>query len=238
MKRGFSWERFIKASQTPLSPFLYVYFRAFVEVSYPIAFRDAWVYVSLGLVAWWYVTMLPFVLILGPILIRAVASALPGLVAQEVRSWTLKAEIPRRNFSLAMIVPRLVMLLIGIAAILADPSGETNQGCRLASSWRRRFASMWLAGNEQVLAIPACGVPVGCALAGKLSIPLDVVVVVSKGFLCLVNPRVSVTKKARMIRATVAGRNETQNTPLNPTNGIRTKASKGPRTAPTWSSDL
>lgn len=127
MKRRFSWGNFIKASQITLIvsnaivAFLYVYFRAFVEGSYPVAFREAWVYVSLGLVAWWYVTMLPFVLLLGPPLIRAVSSAFPGLVSEEVRSSTMRGEVPRKSFSLAMMLPGLLMLLIGVAIVLADP---------------------------------------------------------------------------------------------------------------------
>jgi len=127
IKRKFSWENFIKTSQITLLisniivAFLYVYFRAFVDVSYPVAFREAWIYVSLGLVAWWYVTMLPFVLLLGPPLIRSVASAFPGLVSEEIRSSTLKGEVPKRSFSMAMVVPGSLMLLIGIAITLGDP---------------------------------------------------------------------------------------------------------------------
>mgnify|MGYP001086819079 CR=1 FL=1 len=127
MKRRFSWENFIKTSQVTLVvsnaivAFLYVYFRAFVEASYPAAFRDAWIQISLGLVAWWYVTMLPFVLLIGPPMIRAVVSAFPGLVSSNVRSSTLKSELPRRSFALSMIAPGLFMLLIGIAITIVDP---------------------------------------------------------------------------------------------------------------------
>jgi len=128
MRRRFSWENFIKASQTTLLisnaivAFLYVYFRSFVEFSYPAAFREAWVYVSPGLIAWWYVTMLLFVLLLGPPLIRAVASAFPGLVSGQIKSSTMKGEVPRRSFSQAMMIPGSLMLLIGIAMTLADPA--------------------------------------------------------------------------------------------------------------------
>ncbi len=128
MKRKFSWENFIKTSQVTLLvsnaivAFLYVYFRTFVEVSYPVAFRDAWIHVSLGLIAWWYVTMLPFVLLLGPPLIRATASAFPGVVSEDVKSSTMRSEVPRRSFSLAMILPGLLMLLIGSWVTLTDPS--------------------------------------------------------------------------------------------------------------------
>jgi len=126
MKRKFSWENFIKASQVTLLvanaivAFLYVYFRAFVDASYPLVFREAWIYVSLGLVAWWYVTMLPFVLLLGPPLIRAIVSAFPGLVSEQVKSST-KAAAPRRSFSMAMMMPGFAMFLIGMALVFAEP---------------------------------------------------------------------------------------------------------------------
>ncbi len=98
-----------------------MYFRAFVEVLYPATFRETWVHVSLGLIAWWYVTMLPFVLLLGPPLIRAVASAFPGLVSEEIKTSIMKGEVPRKSFSLAMILPGSLMLLIGIAITVVDP---------------------------------------------------------------------------------------------------------------------
>ena len=127
MKKRFSWENFIKTSQVTLLAsnamvaFLYVYFRAFVEASYPVAFRDAWIYISIGLVAWWYVTMLPFVLLLGPPLIRAVASAFPGLVSPEVRS-SIRVGASKRSLWMAMSLPGFLMLLIGVALVFIDPS--------------------------------------------------------------------------------------------------------------------
>jgi len=125
--KRFSWENYVKATQISLVvsnlivAFLYVYFRVFVEGSYPVIFQEAWVYVSLGLVAWWYVTMLPFVLLLGPPLIRAVASAFPGIVSEQMRSATVKGEALKKSFSLAMIVPGLVMLFVGVGIVFADP---------------------------------------------------------------------------------------------------------------------
>jgi hypothetical protein len=126
MKRRFGWASYVKASQITLIlansivAFLYVYYRVFVDASYPVAFRDAWVYVSLGLVAWWYVTMLPFVLVIGPILIRAVAPALTGLLPREL-SLKLKEQVPRRSLFLAMLMPSIVTLVIGITLLTANP---------------------------------------------------------------------------------------------------------------------
>ncbi len=127
MKRKFSWGNYIKASQVTLLvanaivAFLYVYFRVFVEGSYPIVFRQTWIYISLGLVAWWYVTMLPFVLLIGPPLIQAIVSAFPGLVPEQAKLLS-KTEASKKNFSLAMIVPGVLMLLIGIVITFTDPS--------------------------------------------------------------------------------------------------------------------
>lgn len=126
MKRRFGWSNYVKTSQITLIlanamvAFFYAYYRTFVDASYPVAFRDAWVYVSLGLVAWWYVTMLPFVVVIGPILIRAVAPALTGLLSQEL-SLKLKEQVPRRSLFLAMLMPSIVMLLIGATLVTAKP---------------------------------------------------------------------------------------------------------------------
>ena len=62
--------------------------------------------------------MLPFVLLVGPPLIRAISSAFPGLVSEDIKSSALRGEALRKSFSLAMIVPGLVMLLIGLAVTL------------------------------------------------------------------------------------------------------------------------
>jgi hypothetical protein len=127
MKRRFTWANYVRVSQVTLLlsntmvAFLYVYFRVFVDASYPVAFRDAWVYVSLGLVAWWYVTMLPFVLVLGPIVIRAVAPALSGFLLPGV-SLRLKEEIPRKSLFLAMILPCMVMFVIGATLVTVSPA--------------------------------------------------------------------------------------------------------------------
>ena len=127
MRRKFGWSNYVKTSQMTLIlanamvALPYVYYRTFVDASYPIAFRNAWVYVSLGLIAWWYVTMLPFVLMVGPVLIRAVAPALTGLLSQEL-SLKLREQVPRGNVLLAMFVPSVVMLVVGVFLATANPS--------------------------------------------------------------------------------------------------------------------
>jgi len=124
--KRFSWRNFIKATQVSLLvsnfivAFLYVYFRAFIEASLPVALRDVWIYVSLGLVAWWYVTMLPFVLLLGPPLIRAAYSAFPTFFSERLSSVPIQ-EVGGR-FSVAMLLPGIIMAFIGISIMLTDPN--------------------------------------------------------------------------------------------------------------------
>ncbi len=128
LRRKFSWARYFKVSQLTLLlanvivAFLYVFFRAFIEASYPQVFVDAWVAISLGLVAWWYVTMLPFVLLFGPPVIRAVASAFPGMISEEIKSSSVREEIPQRSIVVALMVPGLLMLLVGVGTAFADPA--------------------------------------------------------------------------------------------------------------------
>jgi len=46
---------------------------------------------------------------------------LSGIVSEEIKSSTMKGEISRKSFSLAMAIPSLLMLLIGLALTFADP---------------------------------------------------------------------------------------------------------------------
>lgn len=167
MRRRFSWENFIKTSQITLLisnaivAFLYVYFRAFVDGSYPAAFREAWVYLSLGLIAWWYVTMLPFVLLLGPPLIRAVASAFPGLVSEQIKSSTIRGEVPRRSFSVAMMIPGSLMLLIGIVVTFADPGKILELNLAPSALILAGMQVMFLGSGAVLVALSIIGLATG-----------------------------------------------------------------------------
>lgn len=129
MKKKFSWERFILTSQITLTAanlivaFLYVflfkvlYLGQSKYVSMPLGVQ---IFFSFGLTIWWYVTMLPFVLLVTPILIRAASSAFPSIVSDEIRENSLRREIPEKSFSLALLVPGVTMLLFGIASSYTD----------------------------------------------------------------------------------------------------------------------
>lgn len=119
--KRFSWSRFILASNLTLTVanlivgFLYVfayrwlYLSAYVDPNLTIL-----AFISVGLTIWWFVTMLPFVLLITPILIKVIAWAAPSIVSEDIRTHSLRKELPRTTFSLAMLVPGTVMLLIGL----------------------------------------------------------------------------------------------------------------------------
>lgn len=122
--RKFSWKRFILASQVTLTianmivAFLYVFlFKVLYlgQAKYVNMSLDIQVFFSLGLTIWWYVTMLPFVLLVTPVLIRAVVSAFPAIVSREIQENSFKKELPNKSFSLAMLTPGLIMLIFGLA---------------------------------------------------------------------------------------------------------------------------
>ncbi|MEM1674511.1 MAG: ECF transporter S component [Candidatus Bathyarchaeia archaeon] len=129
MKKKFTWGRFILAPNLTLIignlivAFLYVFlYKALYTQTLQMPV-DSLVMLSLGLTIFWFITMLPFALTITPILIRAVAMAFPGLVSEDVRIHSLKKEIPKTTFSLALTVPGILILLAGIV-IAYTPFGN------------------------------------------------------------------------------------------------------------------
>jgi len=127
LKKKFSWARFISASLITLTvanlivAFLYVFaFKVFYMQALALT-TNALIYLSIGLTIWWFVTMLPFILLLTPPIIRVVVAAFPSLVSNDLRTHALKMEFP--SFSLAMVTPGVILLLIGIATTFT-PFGE------------------------------------------------------------------------------------------------------------------
>ena len=123
LKRKFNWARFIAIANVTLVvanlivAFLYVFaFKVLYASapSYTALSADALIMLSIGLTIFWFVTMLPFVLLVTPPLIVAVSNAFPSMVAEDVRKSTLK-ELPRRLFALSMLIPGIVMIIIGLA---------------------------------------------------------------------------------------------------------------------------
>ncbi|MFH0896907.1 MAG: hypothetical protein V1850_02515 [Candidatus Bathyarchaeota archaeon] len=132
-RRKFTWGRFVLASNITLTlanlivAALYVTIFKLLYLADPkyIAFSsEALVVYIVGLTIWWFVTMLPFVLLVTPVLIRAVSLAFPSLVPKDVRTNSLKDELPKRTFSLALLIPGLIMVLIGLIITLTPMSGQ------------------------------------------------------------------------------------------------------------------
>jgi hypothetical protein len=126
LRKKFNWGRFILASNVTLTvanlivAFLYVFvFKTLYLGSLDMQVADL-TFLSIGLTIWWFVTMLPFVLLVTPPLIRAAATAFPSIVPKEVRIHSLKQELPKAAFSLSMLVPGLIMLLSGLVTTYTD----------------------------------------------------------------------------------------------------------------------
>jgi hypothetical protein len=122
-KKKFTWGRFVIASNVTLTLANFIVAALYVLVfkilylgqeSYVNLSPDALAFFIIGLTIWWFVTMLPFVLLVTPLLIRAAALAFPSIVPSDVRTNSLKEEVPKKTFSLALLVPGLIMLLIGL----------------------------------------------------------------------------------------------------------------------------
>jgi len=129
VKKKFTWRRFILASNVTLTianlivAFLYITVFKVLYLSQPTYVAMSWdaiVFLSIGLTIWWFVTMLPFVLLITPLLIRAVAAALPSVVPKDVRTHSLREEFPKTTFSLAMLIPGIIMVLMGIATTYTE----------------------------------------------------------------------------------------------------------------------
>jgi len=134
--KKFTWGRFIIASNVTLTlanvivAFLYVFAFKFLYASAPAytsLTTETLIWVSIGLTVWWFVTMLPFVLLVTPLLIRAAAVAMPYIVPESVRTHSLKNELPKVQFGLAMLVPGIVMVLLGLATTYTGLGGSLSQ---------------------------------------------------------------------------------------------------------------
>jgi len=134
--KKFTWGRFIIATNVTLTlanvivAFLYVFAFKFLYTNTPAytsLTAETLMWVSIGLTVWWFVTMLPFVLLVTPLLIRAAAIAMPYIVPETVRTHSLKNELPKAQFGLAMLVPGVIMVLLGLATTYTGLAGSLSQ---------------------------------------------------------------------------------------------------------------
>ncbi|MEM4483391.1 MAG: ECF transporter S component [Candidatus Methanomethylicia archaeon] len=118
--RKFSWERFILASNLTLiignviTAFLYVFVYKFLFAQALKMPFESLALLSLGLTLFWFITMLPFVLLITPPLIRTISITFPSMVPPEVRSISIKETLPKKSFGLSLLFSGLLSLFIGL----------------------------------------------------------------------------------------------------------------------------
>jgi len=120
LRKRFTWGRFIFASHLTLTLANLVVAALYILVYKTIYMgqlsglgRGSLTLLVAGLTLWWFITMLPFVLLVTPPLIRAAAASFPSVVPEDVRMHSLSRELPERGLALSMVVPGLVMVLLG-----------------------------------------------------------------------------------------------------------------------------
>jgi len=140
LKKKFSWGRFVLASNLTLTianlivAFLYVFLFRVLYLADPKQVKmspGALTYLSFGLAIWWFVTMLPFVLLVTPFLIQATVAAFPSIVSEDVKAHRLREELPKATFSLAMLVPGWIMIILGLATTYTPLADYTPLGAQL-----------------------------------------------------------------------------------------------------------
>ena len=123
VRKRFTWGRFVLASNVTLTianiivAFLYVFaFKWLYAGVLPDFTVEALVFLSIGLTIWFFVTELPFVLLVTPLLIQAAVAVAPSIVTEDLRDYSLRGELPKTTFSLAMLIPGVLMIIMGLAA--------------------------------------------------------------------------------------------------------------------------
>ncbi|MEM2167757.1 MAG: ECF transporter S component [Candidatus Bathyarchaeia archaeon] len=124
--RGFTWKKFIVATNVTLTSanlltaFLYIYVYRFLYLqALKIGFSEILI-LTFGLTVWWFVTMLPFVLTITPLLIRVVSMSMPSIVPEGVRSRSLNDDLPKTGFGLSLLIPGIILLMLGLITTFTD----------------------------------------------------------------------------------------------------------------------
>lgn len=114
--KKFTWPRFVLGCVVSLlagnlvTAILYVWF----------VMGQPYLGLVVGLTAWWYVTMLPFAILLTPVLVRAATSSVRNLVRQDLGQASL-AELKRPTF-LALGGSGLALLVGGLISLVYPAS--------------------------------------------------------------------------------------------------------------------
>ncbi len=122
LEKKFTWSRFITASIATLVfanlvvAVLYVgVFMNLFEGGMPALGASGMTVFIVGLTVWWFVTMLPFVVVLTPPLIRGVAKAFPSMMDNEKLDEIVSAEVSGRELALSMVSPGVIMIVLALS---------------------------------------------------------------------------------------------------------------------------
>jgi len=124
LHRKFSWTRFMAVSVVlliianficALGVLMYFLLFGIFSLTLPIEFYLGF---SIGLTLWWYITMLPFILLVTPILLRICAKVIPNLMPRDVLEASLKQEIPSKLFELVLVFSGISMIVVGLLTFL------------------------------------------------------------------------------------------------------------------------
>lgn len=128
LRKKFSWARFVTMTNVALIvanvivAFLYVfaYKLMYVQASaFTQLTPSSLVVLPVGLTIFWFVTMLPFVLLLVPPMIKAVASAFPHVVSEDIKENCSK-HFSGRLLGTSMLIPGIILIVIGLAVTFAS----------------------------------------------------------------------------------------------------------------------
>jgi uncharacterized membrane protein len=132
--KRFSWGRFIAATNITLTLANFVTAFLYLSLFKQLYLQGLTLFdltvLSLGLTLWWFVTMLPFVLLVTPVLIKAVVHSFPSIVPVEVKNSSLSQDLPSFTFALSLVIPGTILLILGLAMTFTPLGGfllSTNQ---------------------------------------------------------------------------------------------------------------
>ena len=120
----FTWTRFVTVGVITLiianfvcalGVLMYFILTGIFPVNLPYMFYLGFV---IGLTLWWYVTMLPFLLFLTPVLLKATAKAIPQFMPEHLIKVSLKREFPSKTLSGVLVFSGIGMAIIGLVMFL------------------------------------------------------------------------------------------------------------------------
>ena len=123
LKGRFTWARFLTVSVVVLlsanllcafGVLAFFVFTRMFSASLPLSFYLGF---STGLTLWWYITMLPFVLVAVPPILRAVAKSAPHIVPEDVLK-AVNSPVPSGLFTKTLIASGVSMIAVGLCTLI------------------------------------------------------------------------------------------------------------------------